>query len=282
MRVATISVAAILAVAAFPSQLSAGELQAVTVSAWNAYVAAADARLDARLNGQQPFLWIDEAGRSARVRRGEIAIAPGTDRGTKVVPDGLIHDWVGAAFIPNATIADLLAVVHDYNRYQDIYKPAVAESRAISCDAADQRFAMKWQHHILFINAAIQAQYQAHEIELDAHRGYSIVNTTKVQEIQNYGESGQHLLPPGEGNGFIWRLHSIARYEERDGGVYLELEAIALSRDIPASVRWMATPIVRHISMNSLATSLRQTRDAVNSQSRAALACTGRRDAGSR
>jgi hypothetical protein len=42
----------------------------------------------------------------------------------------------------------------------------------------------------------------------------------------------------------VWKrfhlaTHSIARYEERDGRVYLELQAIALTRDIPASLRWL-------------------------------------------
>lgn len=62
------------------------------------------------------------------------------------------------------------------------------------------------------------------------------------------------------------RIHSIARYEERDGGVYFELEAIALTRDIPASLAWMVKPVVNHLSINSLTTTLRQTRDAVISQ----------------
>jgi hypothetical protein len=70
-------------------------------------------------------------------------------------------------------------------------------------------------------------------------------------------------LLAGEGSGVIWRLFSIASYRERDGGVYIELEAIALSRDIPASLRWLAEPIVRRVSRASLSTSLRQTENAV-------------------
>jgi hypothetical protein len=70
-------------------------------------------------------------------------------------------------------------------------------------------------------------------------------------------------LLAGEGSGVIWRLFSIARYQERDGGVYIELEAIALSRDIPASLRWLAGPIVRRVSRSSLSISLRQTENAV-------------------
>ena len=58
-------------------------------------------------------------------------------------------------------------------------------------------------------------------------------------------------------------LYSFSRFEERDGGVYVEMEAIALSRDIPFSVRWMVEPIVRKVSRSSILTSLQQTSEAV-------------------
>jgi hypothetical protein len=69
--------------------------------------------------------------------------------------------------------------------------------------------------------------------------------------------TNQRLLPPDTGNGFIWRIRRATRYEERDGGVYLELRAMALTRDIPASVAWMVNGVVSHLSMNSLAATLR-------------------------
>ena len=141
---------------------------------------------------------------------------------------------------------------------------------------------MVWQHRILFLNAAMRGQYEAHDAWLDERRGYNIARTTEVREIEGYGQSGERLLPPGQGNGFIWRLHSIARFEERDGGVYLELEAMALSRDIPPSLRWLVHPIVNRLSIDSLTTTLRQTRDAVAAQagrleSRASCAREGHR-----
>ena len=42
----------------------------------------------------------------------------------------------------------------------------------------------------------------------------------------------------------------------------LEIEAIALTRDIPSSIAWMVKPVARRLAMNSLATTLRQTREA--------------------
>jgi hypothetical protein len=64
----------------------------------------------------------------------------------------------------------------------------------------------------------------------------------------------------------IWRIYGSARYEQRDGGVYLEIEGIALSRDIPTSMRWLLNPVVNHLSVNSLTTTLWQTREAVDRQ----------------
>lgn len=273
MKAAKLTIGLALLALSFPGLSSAMELQPDTLKAWEDYVRSADARMQTRLDGSLPFLWADEAAdRRARLRHGEILVTPVIGRGIQSVEGGLIHDWLGAAFIPKATLQSLLSVVHDYGRYKQIYRPAVADSKALACTDTDQRFSMVWQHRVLLINTAIEGQYQARDFAVDAQRRYNIASTTQVQEIERYGKNGEHLLPPGQGNGFIWGLHSIARYEERDGGVYLELEAIALTRTIPSSVRWFVDPIVNHLSINSLTTSLSETRDAVaslpNSQER--------------
>jgi hypothetical protein len=240
------------------------DLEPGTIAAWQQYAHSADVRMQARLHTDKPFLWIDEtADRALRVRRGEIVVMPMVDQGTRAVPDGLIHDWIGGVFIPNASIDKLLAVVHDYDRYKEIYRPVVIDSRSEAC-AADREFSMTWQRHVLFVTAAIQGHYQAHEFAVDPHRRYSIIDATSIQQIEGYGHPGQHLLPPDNGSGFMWRMHSISRYEQRDGGVYLEVEAIALTRDVPPSLRWMVNPVVHRLSISSLTTTLRQTRRAVN------------------
>ncbi len=249
-----------------PLFAAANQLQNETLKAWDEYIRVADSRMQARLDGQAPFLWMDESGRRSRqVGRGAILVAPVLEHGTQRVWNGLIHHWVGGLFIPGATIDSLVSVTQDYSSYKEFYKPVVADSKVLGCTERDQRFSMVWQHKVLFITAAIQGEYQAHAVRADRRHGYNIADTVRVQEIEHYGRSDERLLPVGTGSGFIWRLHSIARYEERDGGVYFELEAIALTRDIPGSVRWFVNPVVNHLSINSLSTTLQQTRDAVNS-----------------
>jgi hypothetical protein len=246
------------------------QLRPETLNVWEEYIRAVDSRMQARFDGAMPFLWIDEsAHRGRRIGQGDILVAPVLPHGTQNVPNGLIHHWIGGVFIPGATITSLSAVVQDYNKYKDFYKPVVVDSRVLGCTDENQRFSMLWQHKVLFITAAIQGEYLARGVKVGGRREYSVADAVQVQEIEHYGRPDERLLPPGTGSGFIWRLHSIARYEERGGGVYLELEAIALTRDIPGSVRWFVSPVVNHLSINSLTTTLQQTRDAVHSMAKA-------------
>ena len=251
--------------AAVPMSGNATELQTETLKAWDEYIRSADLRMQSRPDGPTSFLWTDEAAdRRQRIGRGEIQVEPVLRHGTKKVPNGLIHDWIGGVFIPGATIENLSAVIHDYNRYKDIYRPVVVDSKRLSCTATEQRFSMLLQRKVLFVTAAIEGEFRAREVRLDSQHGYYVADAIQLQEVENYGRPGERLLPPGTGHGYMWRLHSIARYEWRDGGVYFELEAIALTRDIPASLRWMVSSTVNHLSINGLMTTLQQTRDAVN------------------
>jgi hypothetical protein len=246
-------------------RLSRGaELKPETMQAWNQYVRSADSHMRERLGPGHQFLWTDESPeRSARLRRGEILVAPMTGLGTRRVPDGLIHHWVGALFIPDATLESVLSVAHDYDHYKEMFRPKVVDSKLLACEDGQQKYSVLWLNNVLFVNAALQTQYEARDFPVDQRRWYNVAHVISAQEIESYGEKDEHILPPGQGNGFIWRLQSIARYEERDGGVYVELEAIGLTRDIPVSLRWVANPLVAHLSRSALATSLRQTREGV-------------------
>lgn len=241
-------------------------LEEVTLRAWNDYVAAADAGMKPRLTGHLPFLWTDESSeRRRRVLEGETVVAPAIPNGFKNVPQGLIHHWIGAVFIPNTSIQQLSAVLHQYDRYKEFYKPFVADSRLCSSSSFNQEFSMIFQYHVVFGSLVVESRYSSRDFVVDARRHYSFAATDRVQEIDGYGTSSERRLPPGRGTGFVWRLHSIARYEERDGGVYVELEALALSRPIPGPLRWFVSPLVRRMSMSSLETALGKTREAVRS-----------------
>src|ERR1700730_15547184 len=109
---------AILVFIAVPAISQASELKQETLSAWEDYLRIANLRMQRNLRSSgirgagNPFLWIEEQpDRSRRVRQGESRVPAGGEAGPQKVPDGLIHDWIGAIFIANVGINEVLAVV---------------------------------------------------------------------------------------------------------------------------------------------------------------------------
>jgi hypothetical protein len=252
-----------------PATLDGAELKEETLNAWGAYVQHANSEMDDRLHG--PFLWVDEVpDRLQRVRTGDILVSSVGQHNPKAVPSGLIHHWMGAAFISGTKLEDVLATARDYSHYKEFYKPTVVDSRPLSSTGACDKYLMLLANKEVVAATALDSEYEACYHQVDERRWYGVVYTTRVQEIRHYGESDAKELPPGQGNGYVWRVYGFARFEERDGGVYIELEASVLSRDIPFAVRWVVDPIVRRISKNSMLISLRQTEEAVRARAGAA------------
>jgi hypothetical protein len=179
------------------------------------------------------------------------------------VPGGLIHHWIAAIFIPRANIDDVLAIARDYSRYKDYYKPGVADASTILKTDSKDEFTIRFVNASVLSKTSLQGTYVAEFVRVNPDRLYSTSVTTSMCEIRNFGCSNEKQFPPNQGSGFIWRLYSTARMENRDGGVLLEMEAIALSRDIPAGLRWFVDPIVRRVSRESIEKSLTETSDAV-------------------
>jgi hypothetical protein len=173
---------------------------------------------------------------------------------------------LGAGFVPNATIADILKVVRDYDHYADVYKPGVIDSHLIGNEGTKDLFFLRFVNKSAVAKTALDCQGEASYIQIDQHRWYGYSVISHIREVAQFGTRDQHTLPEGEGLGLMWRLASFTRLEEADGGVYAELEALALSRDIPAAFRLIVTPIVRRVSRDSLATSLHQTKVAVDAE----------------
>jgi hypothetical protein len=257
--------AALLVLLQFPPLTGAATLKPETKAAWDDYLQMATAAMQARLQPGAHFLWLDDdPDRAEHVRAKGPYIEPVSRQIPKKVPSGLIHDWLGAGFVPNAKIEDILRIVRDYDRYKEIYQPGVIDSLSRGSDGVKDIFSLRLVNKTVVAKTALDTDCEASYIRVDDHRWYAFSNTTHIQEVDKFGTSEERVLPEDEGTGLIWRLSSITRLEERDGGVYAELEAIALSRDIPAAFRLFVTPIVRRVARDSLATSLHQTRIAID------------------
>jgi hypothetical protein len=221
--------------------------------------------MQTRLQPGAHFLGLDdEPGRTAAIRTKGPYIAPVGEHIPKKVRSGLIHDWLGVGFVPGVKIEDILRIVRDYDWYKEIYRPGVIDSISHGTDGVKDIFSMRLMNKSVVAKTALDTDCEASHIRVDDRHWYGLSNTTHIEEVDKFGTPEQRTLPQDQGTGLIWRLSSITRLEERDGGVYAELEAIALSRDIPAAFRLFVTPMVRRVSRDSLATSLHQTKVALD------------------
>jgi hypothetical protein len=245
------------------SSLYAATLNPASIQVWNRYLATAEATASKDAQGEAKFLWLDQSSdRRKRVHNGEIVIDE-TYSPNEKAPDALIHDWTGAAFIPGARIEDVIAVVRNYNHYKDYYSPTVIRSNTLEQNSLSDRYAVTMMNQSLLLRIAVETDCRATYTQVNDKRWYAISTATQIHQIDNYGRADQRRLPVDQGDGYIWRLASITRFEERDGGVYLEVEALGLTRDIPFALRFLVDPVVRRISRNSLVESLKQTGKAV-------------------
>ena len=178
------------------------------------------------------------------------------------VPDGLVHDWVGSVFIPGATLERTLAMVQDYDRHKDVYKPDVIDSRVISHTGDEFHIYLRLLKKKV-ITVVLASAHDVKYTPLDKIRWRSVSRTTKIAEVEKAGKPEEREKPPGTDEGFLWKLNSYWRFEERDGGTWLECEAISLTRDIPTGPGWLVQPMIRDLPKESLAHTLRLTRAAL-------------------
>ena len=250
---------------------STAELKPKTTAAFDKYVAATESRLAAELKPGGPFLYVDALSPDAmkkaydQLKGGEILVekretkAPGV---SSDVPDGMLHHWVGLAFIPGVTLAQTLPVVQDYDHRAELYKPEVTAAHLISHQGSDFKIFMRL-YQKRFTTAVFNTEYAIHWAELEPGKIYSNSISTRIAEVKDSSHPDGEEWPVGQGRGYLWRLNTYWRFEEKDGGVYMQCEAVSLTRDIPYGLGWLIKPLVTAIPKQSLNRALGQTRTVV-------------------
>ena len=241
------------------------QLKPRTLAAFEAYIHEAEAAMEPSLQGHGAFLWSDtNAPIAQQVRHGDIAAQLWSGDASVKVPNGLIHDWIGAAFIAGTTVAATLALIQNYDNHKNIYKPEVMDSKLISRNGDDFQIFLRLLKKKI-ITVVLDTDHDVHYSSVDEGRWCCRSRTTRIAEVEDAGTEKEKVLPPDTGYGFLWRLYSYWRFQERDGGVYVECRAISLTRDIPIGLGWMIEPIIRNLPKESLINTLKATRDALTS-----------------
>jgi len=245
-----------------PLRIQAVDLKHDTVEGFDRYIANLEERLQSRWRGEG-FLWSDSIPQRDQLQAGTILTLPAHGNGNTDIKGGIIQDWIGAVWIPSARLTDVLAVVQDYGRHNEIYKPEVASTLVRSHQGNDFAVFMRIVKSKLFLTDVLNTEHEIHFVPLDSKRMYSRAYSTRIAEVDDPGKPGEHELPVGKDRGLLWRLYGYWFFEERDGGVVVECESVTLTRDIPFGMGKVLSPIIHGLPSESLRKGLDSTRRAV-------------------
>lgn len=241
-------------------------LKPQTLKAFNEYIREAEAGMEQTLHGTGPFLWFEVSSERAQlVRGGQVAAQFWVGQGPVKVPHGLIHDWIGAVFIPATNLKKTLALIQDYNNHKNIYKPEVIASRLVSRRGNDFRIYLRLLKKKI-VTVVLDTDHKVRYRSLDPTRWTCRSYTTRIAEVEYAGTTKERVRAPDTGNGFLWRLYSYWRFQEIKGGVHVECRAISLTRDVPLGLGWMIQPIIQKLPKESLINTLAATRQALQAE----------------
>jgi hypothetical protein len=246
-----------------------------TLQAFSSYLVNTEAQ-NAESLRLGPFLWVDglpEKDRSAamaKLRAGE-AVLRRLGRngvgGNLEVPGGLIHDWEGIIFIPGVEIDDVLRVLQDYNHHATYYAPDVAEARIESRDGNQFRVFLRFRRQKI-VTVVLNTEHNVTYWRDSPVRAHSRSSAVRIAQVEDPGGAREKEKTPGEDDGFLWRMETWWRMEERDGGVYVQNQVVTLTRDIPPGLAWFIEPFITNIPKETLEFTLQATRKAVLNSAR--------------
>ena len=258
------------------ADLGAADLQDRTRQAFERYVTVTEARIEQELREVGRGLWVDrlpqaeQANALRRLRIGEVLVAHLESRasGRPIdIPDGKVHHWVGTVVIPGVTVSRTIEMVQDYERYPQIYQPAIRRAKTVVRDGS--RFKVSMQMFMKkVISVVLNADFDVEYRSLGPSRMYVPSVATRIAEVENPDTPQAREKPVGHDNGFLWRFNNYCLFEERDGGTYMQCESVSLSRAIPVGLGWLIGPFVTSIPRDSLTFTLTAARRQLTENSR--------------
>lgn len=241
------------------ASIALAELTARTIAAWQQYERQVDERYE-RPAAADAFFALDSfklaPGWRQRVLAGQVPMvrvdssAPGAAKPS--VPDGRIHHWTGAVFIPNITLDHVMRyLLNRAGRESDSFDD-VLSSKLIARDGDRVRIYMKLLRRESLITVTYNTEHDVEYRRLTEARGSSRSVAAKIAELAAVDTPQEHEKPVGNDRGFLWRLNAYWRYEQVNGGVLIECESVSLSRDVPWGFGWLMNSKVESIARESL------------------------------
>jgi len=207
---------ALLAVAGGGEIPALPPLQGDLQGQYDAYIAATEARIRTEVRAS-PYLWSEQVPeRWVRVRRGEVVVQPRHAHSGAALGNGLLHDWIGAIFVPGATLAQAISVLQDCGRHKDYYRPEVIDCQVTGHTGNywNLRYRVVKRYFITVVaNTDQSVEYEW----FSSTRAISQSVATRIAEVKAVGKPAEREIDPRKESTIVWRLNTYWRLEEKDG-----------------------------------------------------------------
>jgi hypothetical protein len=258
----------LFAVLAAATAASAEEPTAAATAGFNTYIAALESRIDRQHRSQDGFIdsVLSDPDNRAKLQRGEPIVERIRPSGGPALPGATLYHWRGTAFVPGVKVADYERLMENFADFPKNFAPEIVRAKVFSRKNQGGRtfikasFRVKERH---IITVVMDIDYDVVLARLDAQHGYSASRSTRVTEIADAETNNEHAMSGSDQHGFLWRLNSYWSYEERDGGLYMQIESVSLARSIPAELDWAINPFVETVPRESLEFTLQATSKAL-------------------
>lgn len=220
------------------------------IAAFDSYTQHVESRLAQQHRAADFLLLPRDAASRARLRRGELLIE---HLGAATPPAGaLLHHWRATAFVPGATPAQFEDLLRNFNAYPHNFAPQITAATVLTATPGHALVRLRTrQRHVLTV--VLDTTCDVSFAEPDTAHGYSISHCDHVEQISPSGDDG-----------FLYRLNTYWSYEQRDGGLYLQLESVSLTRSVPHGLAWAVQPYLDSIPRESLLFTLNSARNALH------------------
>jgi hypothetical protein len=262
----------------------AADLSPAAAAAFDREARFVEARLDDERAGKAPFLWIDGLSEPrrrearAQIAQGEVVVQRLLPLNQKEsnqkepnqrdpnqrdpLPGAMLHHWMATTLVTGRSLDRVVRLMKGYNRYPEVYSPAVRRSRVIARDGdtfsvALQLFAKK------VISVILNTESTVAYLPITTKRMQVRSVSTRIAEVWDPGKPEEREAPIGRDSGFLWRFNNYCALEEREEGTYVQCETLSLTRDTPFGLGWIIGPFVTSIPRESLEFTLAAMRTAV-------------------
>ncbi|MDQ1472705.1 MAG: hypothetical protein QOJ99_4185 [Bryobacterales bacterium] len=243
MRPLTVCLVAVTLIATLhASIIPTVHLDQVTLAAYQEYVTSFEKTVLEQFNNSGR-MWIDSDSKKGNFDAGKPVVEP---RRNEDLANGSVHHFSGSIHVNGANIDSVRKVMQDYSHYVEIFKPdlgSASGTREADSTPEDEHFKAKLMlvQTTLWMSVTYDTLYDTHYRRTGKDRWTSRSVALNIKEARDPKNPAAGYLPEGDDHGFLWKTNTYWLARERNGGLDLQADSIALSRPNPTGFAWWGT-----------------------------------------